>query len=227
MRRLRNLLKYHFNIVTAILSILIALLGELVNSQIKAIFGPNSAHLLVIVTMLTALVLLVAWLVQRRRVALVPTHKRPPRMEGLIALVGRGDPKKQAARAAIEYHLAGEPRLRVCWLIASRGLHGSHPTAIELKEMYEDRCRIEIHTIADPFDLHEVYSLVRQIYDERVPQAGLSPSQVITDFTGGTAPMSAGAVLACREYHVPAQYMSGGTAEIESMPIMVSFTPGE
>ena len=97
--------------------------------------------------------------------------------------------------------------------------------AMALYERYKDRCRMEICPISDAFDLQEVSEMVREIYEKKVPDAGLKPSQVITDFTGGTAPMSAGAVLACREECWPMQYMTGGRKDIASVPIFVRFTP--
>ena len=165
---------------------------------------------------------------------MVPKEQRPSRFPGLIVLIGPGkkgaDPRRLSHNPAIEYHLGceeagGEP-LRVCWLIATAGEKGSVPVAIEVQKRYEDRCELIIEMLKDAFDLEEVYRLVQYIYMQKAAGKGLAPDQVIADYTGGTKPMSAGMVLACREECWPMQYMTGGQ-DIASVPLFARFTPVE
>ena len=67
---------------------------------------------------------------------------------------------------------------------------------------------------------------LERIYTQEAAEFGLSPDHIIADFTGGTKPMSAGLVLACRD-RWPMQYVTGGRrdrTDIASVPIYVRFT---
>ena len=231
MSRLLGLLRRYRNLVLLLVSgLLLPLVTELAGSWLEATFGRTPSQLLQLLAIGVALavglwVLFLA--LQRHKVVLVPPSKQPPRMAGLVALVGRGEPRKKSARLALDYHLESKPGLQACWLIASEGTTGSMPTAMALHDQYKDRCRVEICPLRSAFDLQEVYEVVRQIYEKKVPDAGLQSSQVITDFAGGTAPMSAGAALACREGCWPMQYMTGGKEGIASVPVFVRFTPAK
>lgn len=216
----------HPRLVLVLLSgFVVPLLTNLFSSWLEKTFGQNQAQMMqlmgVVIAVSVALwVLLLA--LQRQEVVLVPPNRQPPRMAGLVALVGRGDPNSEPARLALDYHLEGEPGLQACWLIASKGATGSMPTAMQLNEQYKERCQIEVCSISDAFDVQETYETVREIYEEKVPEAGLKPSEVITDFTGGTSPMSAGAVLACGDEY-PLQYYTGRQPGIASTPLWVQF----
>ena len=213
----------------AVLLLVVSLLGQLIinlgSSWLEMTIGQTPGQLLQLLAFGVVLVV-VLWALglvfQRQKVSLVPPNQQPPHMAGLVALVGRGKAENEPACLALDYHLAGEPGLQICWLIASKGATGSMPTAQELYERYKNRCRLEICSISDAFDLQEVYETVREIYEKEVPEAGLEPSQVITDFTGGTAPMSAGAALACGEEY-PMQYYTGRKPGIASTPMWVRF----
>jgi hypothetical protein len=69
--------------------------------------------------------------------------------------------------------------------------------------------------------------LVYRIYVQSAAEKGLTPGQIIADYTGGTKPMSAGMVLACREQRWPMEYMTGGKKGIASVPLLVRFAPVE
>ena len=177
---------------------------------------------------------------------LVPRDARPARMPGLIALVGRGRPgerpeiERQAAAQAIRYHMGedgggAETVLKVCWLVASTGEKGSMSMAREIRKMCEKPgCTIEIREVGNPFSVQDTYDVVQRIYNEEIygenlKELALSPDQVICDFTSGTAPMTAGMVLACGRYR-PMQYMTGrpargGELEIASVPLLIEFRP--
>jgi len=174
---------------------------------------------------------------------LVPSDAQPGRMPGLIALVGRGRPgerleiERQAAVQAIRYHLGteeGDGALKVCWLIASSGEKGSVTAAREIGELCAGTgCRVVIREVGNAFSVQEAYDAVQRIYEEidgaEYRELGIGPEQVICDFTSGTAPMTAGMVLACGQ-HRPMQYTVGrraraGEPEIASVPLLVQFKP--
>ncbi len=160
---------------------------------------------------------------------LVPEEQQPRRYRGLVVLVGKGrpgdDPMKQSARDAIHYHSGGAGSgLEVCWLLASGGENGSLPVAQKLKQECE-KLNIKAYTptVGDAFSVQESYDLVRRIYKEEVPKAGLLEDEVIADFTGGVKPMSAGMILACGDKR-PMQYVYGYKPGIASVPRRVEFT---
>jgi len=136
---------------------------------------------------------------------------------------------KQAAAVALEHHLAaegpGEP-LRVAWLITGRGEGGGVTVAEKFRRRYRDRCDVRVRTIADAYhDLQETCALVRRIYQEEAPEAGLQPQQVVADLTGGTRMMTAGVALACRD-RWPMEYVTGGgKADMVPAPILVRWQP--
>jgi hypothetical protein len=174
---------------------------------------------------------------------LVPSDARPPQMPGLIVLVGRGRPgektemEHQAAVQAIRYHLGagGDGPLKACWLVASAGEKGSVGLAGEIGKLCETPgCKMVIREVGNPFSVQDTYDVVQRIYAEEIDsdefrELGLGPAQVICDFTSGTAPMTAGMVLACGRNR-PMQYTTGrrakaGEPEIASVPLLVEFRP--
>lgn len=228
MSRLLESLRRHGNLVLMFISaLLMPLVTNLASSWLETTIGQTPNRLTQLLAFGVALAVglwVLSRILQKQKVSLVPPNEQSPHMAGLIALVGRGDPQSEPARLALDYQLGGETGLQVCWLIASKGTMGSIPTAMAIYEQYQDCCRVEICPISDAFDVQEVYDTVREIYEKKVPEAGLEPSQVITDFTGGTAPMSAGAVLACGDEY-PMQYYTGRQPGIHSTPLGVQFRP--
>jgi len=229
--------RQRYLVLLLVSGLLVPLLTELAGSWLEATLGrtPNQLIQLLAICVALAVSLWALYLALGRQkpLELVPREQRPSRFPGLIVLVGPGkegaDPKKLSHNPAIEYHLShdeagGEP-LRVCWLVATAGEKGSMPVAMEVQKRYEDRCDLIIETLKDAFDLEETYQLIQRIYAQKAAEKGLAPDQIIADFTGGTKPMSAGAVLACREECWPMQYMTGGRKDIASVPIFVRFTP--
>jgi hypothetical protein len=182
-------------------------------------------------------ILAVMWAIHRVRrntepLRLVPQNEQPTPHRGLILLVGTGrpgeDPMSQSAGQAIEYHIDDPalPKLEVCWLIATGGENGSLPVAQQIQEICQRKqITAHIHTVGDPFDLQESYELVKQIYEQELPD-GLTEAEVMADFTGSTKPMSAGMILACGDRRAM-QYMIGRKAGIATMPKLVKFRPGE
>lgn len=163
--------------------------------------------------------------------SLVPETQRPPRHPGLVVLVGPGrpgdDPLNQSAIHAIRYHhdTASIAGLRVCWLLASGGQHGSLAVAEALQvECARLGVIARIWAISDPFSVQSSYETVQRVFSHDVPRYDLVEEQVICDFTGGTKPMTAGMILACSGRRTM-QYMTGGKAGIASVPLLVSFAP--
>jgi len=238
---LQDRLRRHRNLVLLFISaLLLPLITELASSWLELTIGQTPNRLMQLlaigIALAAGLSMLLMALGKQEPLELVPEEERPPCFPGLIVLVGVGrrdvKPEKLSHNSAIEYHLdceeaGGEP-VRVCWLIATGGVKGSVPVAREVRKRYESRCdKVIVHALNSPFDVQEAYLLVRRIYTEEAAEHGLAPEQVIADFTGGTKPMTAGMVLACRDGRRPMQYMSGREGEIVSTPMLVRFRSAE
>lgn len=235
MQRLMGRLRRHRYLVILLLSgLLVPLTTNLGSSWLETTLGQTSNRLLQLLALGVALVVglwvLNLALDREEPVELVPEEERPPRYPGLIVLVGTGrkgaGPEELSHQPAIEYHLereeAGSEPLRVCWLIATGGLMGSVPVARQVRSRYSDRCQMHLRVLADAFDVEEAYHLAHRIYTQEATECGLTPDQIIADFTGGTKPMSAGVILACQD-RWPMQYMFGRKGEVASTPILVRF----
>jgi hypothetical protein len=166
---------------------------------------------------------------QRPPKILVSENERPAKHRGLIVLIGTGrpgeDPMQQSAWAAIEHHLdtSGRNGLQFCWLVASGGERGSLPVALEYKKLCTMHgITAETRTVEDAHSVQATYDVVRRIYEQDVPGAGLGEQDVIADITGGTSPMSAGMALACGE-RWPMQYMYGRKKDIATIARLMRF----
>jgi hypothetical protein len=225
-------MRRHRGLVLLLLSgFVIPLLTNLLSSWLEKTFGQSPAQMMQLLAIGLA-VAVALWALhlalrqERRKWVLVPREQQPPRYAGLIVLVGPGrpgeDPLKGPTGPAIEYHLASDEQgrtLKVCWLLASsQGV----PVAEAFREKYESHCRMLVHQIHQPFDVQETYEAVQRIYLEGALAEGLSPDQVIADFTGGTKMMTAGMVLACGDQW-PMQYMTGRKEGVISTPMLVRF----
>ena len=215
--------------------LLLQVIINLLSSWLAMVLGPRPGRVLQLVVGL-CLVALVLWAVvqllsREPPREIVPQEEKSPRFPGLVVLVGPGregkDPMKQAAGVALEHHLAtdgpGEP-LRVAWLVTSRGEGGGVAVAEAFRARYADRCTVHICTVANPRDLQETYALVRHIYVEEVPAAGLQPEQVVADLTGGTGMMTAGMALACRD-RWPMEYVTGDRPDMVPAPVLMRWQP--
>ena len=207
-------------------------IGNLI-AGLLSIFADNSTWLL---TALIASIVLLLWGIyllrkQAAPLILVPEDQRPAKHRGLIVLVGTGrpgeDPMSQSAGIAIEYHMSAGQKdgLETCWLIATGGERGSIRVAQDLEATCKEKnITPHIRMVHDPFSVQETYNVVQKIYRQELTQVGFSEQEVISDFTGGVKPMSAGMILACGHQR-PMQYMHGRKEGIASVPMLVKFTP--
>ena len=239
MARFVEWLRRNQNVVFVTLTgFLVPVITDLLSSWLQGVFGQTPTQVIKLLAVLAGLSILL-WglaLILRKKsepVNLVPREAQPPRCKGLIALVGPGrpgaDPMDQSAVKAIEYHLADDGPLQVCWLIASAGAKGGVPVAEQIEARYASRCKVIVRRIGDAFSVQDTYDAVQEIYnvelyDETLCSPPLTPEQVIADFTGGTRMMSAGMVLACGKDR-PMQYMTGKQGMIASTPMLVQFKP--
>lgn len=232
---LQSIQKYRVAAASLIISALLApILQTIVSEWVVNTWGQRPDNLLRIFVFLLVIlaIFVVIQLIPEREILIpaVTTKNQPPAYPGLIVLVSRPNPKKAESshEVAIKYHLEapnGGQRLRVCWLIASRGINGTEPEAIQIQGKYADRCDMRVCTVADPFDASEVYEVVNEIYSKALQDRvnPLRADQIIADFTGGTSPMSAGIVLAGTR-RKPLQYIYGGQGTgATSLPIWVEF----
>ena len=95
---------------------------------------------------------------------------------------------------ALEHHLPAE-----CWVIATQGDTGSAAQFEKAKTLLAEvspKTRFHLETVANPYDLGLVVAAVHRIYDAAAHRYNLEPKEVIADFTGATAAMSGGVILA-------------------------------
>jgi hypothetical protein len=196
-------------------TVVLAVLGNAVYDLVMELANPaRDAALtlrlaLVSAGALVALLAVVAaiWLwfrLQRRR---RPPDVKPAQLleagyAGLILFVSeRAD---AAERTAISHHL-GKQTLRQIWLIVTQEARDKTLDLIRWLRAQPGGAQVQVTQLplADAFDLASSYdALVGAL-----ALAGQDLDQVIVDITGGTKYMSTGAVLACREYGVPMQYV--------------------
>jgi hypothetical protein len=132
----------------------------------------------------------------------VPSEQQAEPHAGLILSVGP-DPKA-AARKIIEWHMQNHT-LRHCWMIVSPQVEDSQHFRDLRFWLLEHN--VEPHTlrVSDPELADLSYDAVRQAVEDA--RRKLDGAPFIVDITGGLKPMTAGAVLACRDFGVAMQYL--------------------
>ncbi|OAN43897.1 hypothetical protein A6A03_17565 [Chloroflexus islandicus] len=198
-----------FLIGTMVFAILGNALYDLLVELLQDVLGGENALLYAVITVFSAALLvaitLILWLWfnlrRRQRNRLADAVKLDRAYPGLIVFVSAR--QGGAEPAAIAPHLKAG-KLRRLWLIAT---NEAEKKAAQLRDQVRqeanDAVQITIVPLDSAFDIPAAYRAVVQAFD----QAGDLIDQVIVDITGGTKHMSAGAVLACREYGVPMQYV--------------------
>jgi hypothetical protein len=111
-----------------------------------------------------------------------------------------------AEKTAIQHHLQNQTLSRL-WLIVSREAREKAQTLTSWLRQQPNGEAIQLTQLplSDAFDIASAYSAVL----DTLETADDMIDQLIVDITAGTKQMSAGAVLACREYGVPMQYVRG------------------
>ncbi len=214
-------------IVGYIISFIAGILTNLVSDFLTSYLALSILSLIFIVLGVALILNLAIILAQQKRDwILVKREHQPPKFRGLIILVGKGkpgdNPLETAVNPAIEYHLSSEGKkgLEYVWLIPSQA---SIHVAEAFREKFEDQLKMVMCDISNEFTVQSTYEMVKSIYEHKIQEYQLLPEEVISDFTGGTRPMSAGMVLACQDRY-PMQYMSG-ILDSASRPIHIHFTP--
>lgn len=111
-----------------------------------------------------------------------------------------------AEKTAIQHHLQDRTLSRI-WLIVSREAREKAQTLTSWLRQQPNGEAVQLTQLplSDAFDIASAYSAVL----DTLEAADDMIDQLIVDITAGTKQMSAGAVLACREYGVPMQYVRG------------------
>jgi len=125
---------------------------------------------------------------------------KPEPAKGLIVLVSR----EQAMTRAVDYHRSA---LQRCWIIHSDA-EESHNAAVGLKEAEHDKqngIKVDLLQVEDVYSVQEVRDKVQGIFSQ-LP-AGMSDTDVVSDFTGMTALSSVGMTLACLSPNRRLQYV--------------------
>jgi uncharacterized membrane protein YuzA (DUF378 family) len=194
-------------------SIVMALLGNATYDLILALCGaslPTYGGVIVVAGLI--FVLLSRWfhqvlqVVRGKRAAagsivLTPEERSLPQ-SALVLLVGVGPTiSKGPEWPIIDYHLKGNV-LQHCWLIVSPE---GQPFAKELTYMLNERnVRVDLVAISGANQAAAVYTAVCTCLDAAQKRFD---GQVAVNITGGTKPMSAGAVLACHQRGVGLEYL--------------------
>lgn len=186
-------------------SLVLAVLSNGIYDLIVELLGPLPGRLWYVVSgALLALALLVLTLLRVVREHVAPVQIAPDQradpQAGLVLLVSENP--QAAAEAAVAFHMAGG-KLRHCVLLVT---HSSVENANRIEAMLRggnDAVEVSRVTLSDAFAVQPAYRAVEQALQLLEAQLG----QVSVDITGGTKLMTAGAVLACRDYGVPMEYV--------------------
>jgi len=158
----------------------------------------------ILILVLAALVFSAIMRLLRKQELVITSQPNPQKRRGLIFLFSQEEPLAKA----FSYH---QPELSICWLICTQD---SREQAESFKEAHGNEIKsVVIKTIQDPFDWRETKQIVDEIY-KSLPE-GWTENDIITDLTGITKPVSAGAVLACWSAGRPMEYVPA-TYELKS-----------
>lgn len=116
-------------------------------------------------------------------------------------------------QVALEHHLPAH-----CWLIATEGNTGSAAQFENVKTLLavvSPKTRFHLETVPNPYDLGLVVAAVHHIYDDAAHRYNLDPKEVIADFTGATAAMSGGLILATLSEDRHLEYLRQDVALLE------------
>jgi hypothetical protein len=215
-------------------ALLIAVLGALIVECIKDL--GKDAHLLWWTAVLSAVVLsmglfynrsLQRWLAEHQRVLSLDLNERvPAKSRGLVLLVSRGV-GVSSGKWAIHYHAS---QLTHLWLVHSsdqESIDGAIALQVEARQ-HNPNVAVFPRLLNDLSNVEAALDLVRSIHRDARHQ-GLSPSDIICDFTGMPKAPSAGMVLACigpeerLQYMRPVKFNPDGSPDPsgESVPVEI------
>jgi hypothetical protein len=192
-------------------SLVLALVGNGVYDLLTDWLGdrPQTRLTIIIISVLLTLgvavgiSLWIRWIIRRVPQIVLPLEEKADPHPGLIMLVS---PNPQAAdRDTITHHL-GAQTLRSCWLIVSPQVKESGKASDLISWLNERNVRAYELAIGDANQARMTYDAITQGIQEAQRAFG-SPRAIIVDITGGNKPMTAGAVLACRDAGVAMEYM--------------------
>lgn len=185
-----------FLLGTAVTSLIVQVLYDYANNP-----GRWQGGYWIALVALAATLIAGGWLWQQKPGRVDIRKERQPRpRRGLILLAG---PTTASNPAAIAYH---QNSLSHCWILSSAQ---SGPTAAALFAQFGRQFEIKYGSdyTVDAEDLVSTYQVVMRILTEEVAAAGLGPTDIIADMTGGTKPMTSGMVMACLAQRAPLQYI--------------------
>ena len=131
----------------------------------------------------------------------IPKEKEADPHAGLILALGLNPTGAEAA--ILDWHLR-EATLKHCWLIVSPEVKASDKYRQVASSLFVRGVRVHPLDIPDATRADCSYEAVKKGIVEARQYEDSSP--LIVDITGGLRPMTAGAVLACRDEGVPMQY---------------------
>jgi hypothetical protein len=172
----------------------------------------------------------------RSNIVMVQSESVPPR-KGLIVFSSPGA-RTTAAENAIKAHLAS---LEHCWIVAGPDRPWTTPHARANAEQIVAKYKalkptmtFHLKELDDEHNPEKVFHMVQAIYHE-ARALGLEETDIVADYTGGTASMTAGMVLACSaseerdaQYMKPKEVTPTGvaTAASEAVPVRVDLQFG-
>ena len=156
----------------------------------------------------------------RGRGAQMLVGSSPAPHAGLIYLLSL---QIDTALCAIRHHGSA---LKHCWVIYTkedarlRAIYDQLVVQIRDAGIAVEWHAVEVEADSDTKKARSesVYESVRSIYTGDLPQ-GLSPTQIITDITGGTRPIAAGAALACGFLQRSLEYVDSDYDPTTNRPI--------
>lgn len=192
-------------------SLALSIAGNAVFSLLTNAFGAAQYTLFIITVCALGVLFFVGWILNKflGRLRYVPTlaHDTPAMRKGLILLVSN----ETVCRKDIEFH---RETLQYCWLVHSTDARSSDTARKLCDELVKADIRAEQVQVNDVYNLSECKRKIEDIY-RKLPD-DLTENDVILDFTGMTAVVSLGAVLACLDEKRPIQYTPATYNELKA-----------
>jgi hypothetical protein len=161
---------------------------------------------------------------RRPQLTRIDERRQVPPHQALVLLVSAN--RSAPELDMIRHHEQGGT-LRHCWLVVTPAVRGLGRHEDLRYELHSRNVEAHLLEIEDARQAEDTYRQVRRaIRDARALLGKGVP--VMVDITGGTKPMTAGAVLACREEETVMEYAVTATGEVPprggpAIPILVAF----